>query len=177
MRAPARRDSRAQRGPRCGIAVSCQGARASERHPPEPGDPAAAAPTPKAHPLLGGRPPEHRDQEGAPPSPRGSASSDAVPAPTSQGRALKADVIAFVGEHASASVEGLYRTASGALGRMIAVCDSQAGAALLRETQERHPDLIVFGNETALGRMASWNRGLLVRERDVLLVDGVTPAE
>src|SRR5262249_10169909 len=128
-------------------------------------------------PLLGGRPPEHRDQEGAPPSPRGSASSDAVPAPTSQGRALKADVIAFVGEHASASVEGLYRTASGALGRMIAVCDSQAGAALRREPQGGHRDLIVFGNEAALGRIASWNRGLLVRERDVLLVDGVTPAE
>jgi len=84
---------------------------------------------------------------------------------------LKADVVVAAGENARVCLDALYRARGAALGRVIAVCDEPADAALLRELQGHHPELVVLQNEAKLGRIASWNRGLFLCGRDVLLLD------
>ncbi len=89
---------------------------------------------------------------------------------------MRADAV-VTGERAGASLDALYRTAAAVLGRVFAVCDSPADASVFA-LQDRHPDLVVLRDEAPLAPVASWNRGLLLRERDVLLLrEGVVPAE
>ncbi len=84
---------------------------------------------------------------------------------------MKVDVVVAVLEKAPVSLDAAYQVGSTALGRVIAVCDEPAGAVRLREVRGHRADLIVLQNETKLGRIASWNRGLFLCGRDVLLLD------
>lgn len=76
-------------------------------------------------------------------------------------------------EGAEACIEAVYRHGGEARGRVIAVHDDPAdaaGLARLRGLQEDRPDLIVLANQARVGLVASCNRGLLLRERDALLL-------
>jgi len=84
---------------------------------------------------------------------------------------LKADVVVAAGDNTHSWIDAVYRSGGAPLGRVVAVCNAPEEAALLRELQGRHAELVVLLNETRLGRVASWNRGLLLGERDVLLLD------
>ena len=88
------------------------------------------------------------------------------------------DVIVPVQEGAEACIEAVYRHGGEARGRVIAVHDEPAGGAALarlRGLQDDHPDLIVLANEARVGLVASCNRGLLLRERDALLLGASAP--
>ena len=84
-----------------------------------------------------------------------------------------------VQQGAEACIEGVYRHGGEARGKVIAIHDDPddaAALAMLRGLQEDHPDLIVLSNEARFGLVASCNRGLLLRERDaVLLGVGAVP--
>lgn len=67
---------------------------------------------------------------------------------------------------AAASLDAVYRCGGSALGRVIAVCEPGAD---LRKAQDEHVDLVVLRN-AAPGCTASWNLGLFLRQRDVLLL-------
>jgi len=84
---------------------------------------------------------------------------------------LKADVVVAAGDNARACLDAVYRRGGAALGRVTAVCDAPADAALLGELQDQHPQLIVLRTEAKRGRVAAWNLGLFLRSRDVLLLD------
>ena len=81
---------------------------------------------------------------------------------------------------AEACIEAVYRHGGEARGQVIAVQDDPADAstlARLRGLQDDHPDLIVLCNQARVGLVASCNRGLVLRERDaVLLGEGAAPA-
>ena len=83
-------------------------------------------------------------------------------------------------EGEEACIEAVYRHGGAARGKVIAVHDhpaDAAGLARLRGLQEDHPDLIVLANQARVGLVASCNRGLLLRERDaVLLGSSAAPA-
>ena len=73
------------------------------------------------------------------------------------------------GAQARACLEAVYRNGGEELGRVIAVCDPPSGPGL-RFLQDQHASLVVLCNGTECGFAASSNRGLLLRERDVVLL-------
>jgi len=84
---------------------------------------------------------------------------------------LKADVVVAAGENARVCLDALYRVHGAALGRVIAVCEAPSDARLLRELQGDRPELVVLQNDAKQRRITSWNRGLFLCGRDVLLLD------
>jgi hypothetical protein len=81
---------------------------------------------------------------------------------------LKADAVVYLEGSGSGRIEALRASAGGDLGRVVAVCDAPEDAAALRRADSH---LVVLPGE-GCGLVAGWNRGLFLRERDVLLLDG-----
>jgi hypothetical protein len=70
-------------------------------------------------------------------------------------------------------LDSVYHLSGAARGRVIAVHNASAEAAILpmlRRVQDEHPDLVVLRNEAKIGFAVSCNRGLFLRERDVVLL-------
>jgi hypothetical protein len=81
---------------------------------------------------------------------------------------LKADAVVVLGKSGADCLGALSAAAGPALGRVVAICDVPEESAALRRVRS---DVVVLPGERG-GLAAGWNRGLFLRERDVLLLDG-----
>ncbi|MGE5047450.1 MAG: hypothetical protein ACM3PC_02695 [Deltaproteobacteria bacterium] len=81
---------------------------------------------------------------------------------------MKADAVVFAGESGSDCLQALSASAGAALGRVVAICGAAAEVAASRRAC---PEVVALPAEGG-GLVAGWNRGLFLRERDVLLLDG-----
>jgi glycosyltransferase involved in cell wall biosynthesis/GT2 family glycosyltransferase len=92
----------------------------------------------------------------------------------------KADIVvpAFADVSATrACIESVFQCTGAALGQLIVVndCSPDAGMTpMLHELQARHPEMILISNETNLGFVRSANRGMGLRQRDVVLLNSDT---
>lgn len=81
---------------------------------------------------------------------------------------MKADAVVMLGETGADCLDALSASGGPALGTVVAICDVPHDAAALRRVRS---DVVVLPGESR-GLVAGWNRGLLLRRRDVLLLDG-----
>lgn len=76
-----------------------------------------------------------------------------------------------------ACIESVFRCSGDALGQLIVVNDCSPDAAMmpmLKQLQVRHPEMALISNETNLGFVRSVNRGIGLRQRDVVLLNSDT---
>jgi glycosyltransferase involved in cell wall biosynthesis len=92
----------------------------------------------------------------------------------------KADIVvpAFADVSATrACIESVFQCTGAALGQLIVVndCSPDAGMTpMLHELQALHPEMVLISNETNLGFVRSANRGMGLRQRDVVLLNSDT---
>jgi hypothetical protein len=84
---------------------------------------------------------------------------------------LKADIVVAAGANAP-SVVAVYQSGGACVGRVFVAADPADDIEPLRTMRDHRPELVLLQNETPLGMVASWNRGILLCERDVLLLGG-----
>ncbi len=92
----------------------------------------------------------------------------------------KADIVIPVFADVSATracIESVFRCTEEALGQLIVVNDCSPDPAMmpmLHRLQARHPEMVLISNETNLGFVRSANRGMGLRQRDVVLLNSDT---
>jgi hypothetical protein len=85
---------------------------------------------------------------------------------------LKADIVVAAGPNAPASVDAVYQSGGVCVGRVFVITDPVDDVEPLRVMRDDGRELVLLQNETPLGMVASWNRGIFLSERDVLLLGG-----
>ena len=79
---------------------------------------------------------------------------------------MKADIVVQTGEDPVASLEAVSRAARSAVGRVIAVGPFATPGGL----DDLPAEMVILRKPASLGRVGSWNLGLFLRGRDVLVI-------